>query len=344
MITPSRRQYIPHGVAHATMEKFLFNQMFDEEVIERQRLEAIERQEQERTEAENAPPTYTVEELEAAKIAAHQQGIQEGRSEAMASIEQQANLTLDLVLRQIGDLLAEYKNWTAEVHHDSISMAVSIMRKLAPELLRGSELPQVEHIVNEAFQFLTDQPKVMIRVASDLEDALVGKVNLMASRVGYEGQVVLTGDPDLELTDCRISWYAGAVERSLDETWSQIDEMVDRVLRGLPAREHPEPMPEDEEEDDESTEGMIPVDEDQLPEVDDDEEGSPASTIEDTEDHPDEVTPAPETPTDDLGDTLNQDDADDGARLAPDHPNDVEDTTFTTPPPSEPGRALAPEE
>jgi flagellar assembly protein FliH len=231
------------------MQKFMFNQMFDEEVIERQRREEIARVEAERIAEENAPPTFTVEELEAAKLAAHQQGVQEGKAEAMASIEQQANLTLDLVLRQMGDLLKQYKHWTAEVHHDSISMATAIMRKLAPELLRGSELPQVEHIINEAFQFLTDQPKVMIRVASDLEEPLSGKVNLMASRVGYEGQVVLTGDPELELTDCRISWYAGAVERSLDETWEQIDEMVSRVLKGLPAREHPEPKPvEDESE------------------------------------------------------------------------------------------------
>ena len=229
------------------MQKFMFNQMFDEEIIERQRREEAERLEAERIAEENAPPTFTVEEMEAAKLVAHQQGMQEGKAEAMASIEQQANLTLDLVLRQIGDLLAQYKNWTQEVHHDSISMAVAIMRKLAPELLRGSELPQVEHIVNEAFQFLTDQPKVMIRVASDLEAPLSEKVHLMASRVGYEGQVVLTGDPELEPTDCRISWYAGAVERSLDETWMLIDEMVDRVLRGLPAREHPEPIPVDDE-------------------------------------------------------------------------------------------------
>jgi len=237
------------------MQKFMFNQMFDEEIIELQRQREAERLEAERLAEENAPPTFTVEEMEAAKLVAHQQGMQEGKAEAMASIEQQANLTLDLVLRQIGDLLTQYKNWTHEVHHDSISMAVAIMRKLAPELLRGSELPQVEHIVNEAFQFLTDQPKVMIRVASDLEAPLSDKVHLMASRVGYEGQVVLTGDPELELTDCRISWYAGAVERSLDETWMLIDEMVDRVLRGLPAREHPDPIPVEDETDTEDEEG-----------------------------------------------------------------------------------------
>ena len=223
------------------MKKFLFNTMFDEEVIERLKADEIARMEAEHVAGENAPPTYTVEELEAAKQIAHQQGMQEGKAEAMASLEQQASFTLDLILRQIGNLFAEHKDWTEEVHRDSISIAVAIMRKLAPELLRGSELPQVEHIVNEAFQFLAEQPKVMIRVASELEGPLSSKVTLMASRVGYEGQVVLTADPELELSDCRISWHAGAVERSLNETWEQIDEMVDRVLRGLPAREHPEP-------------------------------------------------------------------------------------------------------
>lgn len=247
------------------MQKFLFNQMFDEEIIERQRQEEAERLEAERIAEENAPPTYTVEEMEAAKLVAHQQGMQEGKAEAMSSIEQQANLTLDLVLRQIGDLLTQYKAWTQEVHHDSISMSMAIMRKLAPELLRGSELPQVEHIINEAFQFLTDQPKVMIRVASDLEEPLSDKVHLMASRVGYEGQVVLTGDPELELTDCRISWHAGAVERSLDETWMLVDEMVDRVLKGLPARDHPEPIPVDDDTDTDDSEDADIDPEDETP-------------------------------------------------------------------------------
>ena len=51
----------------------------------------------------------------------------------------------------------------------------------------------------------------MIRVASQLEDALADKVNLMASRIGYEGQVVMVGDPELQEDDCRVSWQAGAV-------------------------------------------------------------------------------------------------------------------------------------
>ena len=43
------------------MQKFMFNQMFDEEIIERRRQEEAERLEAERVAAENAPPTFTVE-------------------------------------------------------------------------------------------------------------------------------------------------------------------------------------------------------------------------------------------------------------------------------------------
>ena len=300
------------------MKKFLFTHSFDEEVIARHQAEEAARLQAELLADENAPPTYSVEELETAKQIAHQQGLQEGKAEAMASIEQQASLTLELVLRKIDELLAEYHQWTAEVQHDSISMSLAIMRKLAPELLRGTELPQVEHVVNEAFKFLTDQPKVMIRVATEIEDGLRGKVNLMASRVGYEGQVVLTGDPELELTDCRISWYAGAVERALDETWGQIDEMVDRVLRGLPAREQPVPMPEEDLTDDQGAE-------------EDDED-----TILDIED---DATDVDEPPHDDEDVILDLDDATadiDGAPAdADDNPVRAAEASTTAPPPGE---------
>jgi hypothetical protein len=61
------------------MKKFLFQTMFDEEVIERQKADEIARMEAERVAGENAPPTYTVEELEAAKQVAHQQGSKRAR-------------------------------------------------------------------------------------------------------------------------------------------------------------------------------------------------------------------------------------------------------------------------
>jgi flagellar assembly protein FliH len=104
------------------------------------------------------------------------------------------------------------------------------MHKLAPALIQSREAVEVEYVVREAFGFLTNQPKVIIRVPEAVEPHLRDKTDLMASRVGYEGEVVLVGDPELDTTDCRISWFAGAVESSRADTWADIDAIVNRAL------------------------------------------------------------------------------------------------------------------
>lgn len=225
---------------------FLFDYSFDDGADEkRQAALDAERRAAEEADA-NRPPTFTVEELEAARAEAHALGRQEGMTDAMAGIEQQLARTLDAVFSRVPKVFEQHRTWTQEMEADAVRLAVTVMRKLAPQLVRDRELPEVETVIREAFGFLTEQPKVMIRVASELEEPLADKVNLMASRVGYEGQVVLVGDPELPIDDCRVSWQTGAVERSLDTIWDQIDQMVDRMVAGAPQRQHSTPNPEPE--------------------------------------------------------------------------------------------------
>ncbi|WP_193179927.1 FliH/SctL family protein [Nisaea sediminum] len=253
--------------------RFLFDDIFDEEYQQKLRRAAEAARLAEEEAAINAPPTYTQEEVDDAKEASYQLGRQEGMSAAMSGIEQQVAVALEGVLAQVGKLKDAHRKWTNEMQRDAVRLSATIMRKLAPELVRGTELPQIEHVINQAFQFLTEQPKVMIRVATEIEEPLRSKVQLMASRVGYEGEVVLVGDPELVATDCRVSWAAGAVERSLDETWHEIDEMVERTISALPARSGiGSDIPPSEEPD------------------------APGVALEaETEDEPTEADPAPET-------------------------------------------------
>lgn len=215
---------------------FMFEYSFDDGADEA-RLAAQQAAERAAREAEaNRPPTYTVEEMEAAKADAYARGRQEGMDDAMAGIEQQVARTLDAVFSRIAKVFQQHSEWTKQMEADAARLGIAVIGRLAPELAKDRELPEVEAVIREAFGFLTEQPKVMIRVAKELEEALSGQVELMASRVGYEGQVVLVGDPELPVDDCRVSWQAGAVERSLDDVWGQIEQITERVLAGAPKR------------------------------------------------------------------------------------------------------------
>ncbi|MEQ8587444.1 MAG: hypothetical protein RLO01_18815 [Thalassobaculaceae bacterium] len=220
----------------AKPKPFLFEFSFDDGADEARQAEEEARLRAEQEAEANRPPTFSLEEMESAKAEAFAKGRQEGMDDAMAGIDQQVARTLDAVFSRVPKVFEQHQAWTREMETDAARLGLAVIGRLAPELVRDNELPEVEAVIREAFGFLTEQPKVMIRVAKELEESLSGKVDLMASRVGYEGQVVLVGDPELPVDDCRVSWQAGAVERSLDAVWDQIDEIVGRVLAGAPTR------------------------------------------------------------------------------------------------------------
>ncbi len=227
----------------AKPKPFMFDYSFDDGADEaRQAAEQAARRAAEEAEA-NRPPTFTMEELEAARSEAYAKGRQEGMDDAMAGIEQQVARTLDAVFSRVSKVFEQHTQWTKQMEADAARLGLAVIGRLAPELAREKELPEVEAVIREAFGFLTEQPKVMIRVAKELEEPLSGKVELMASRVGYEGQVVLVGDPELPIDDCRVSWQAGAVERSLEDVWGQIEQITERVLAGTTKREKTEAAP-----------------------------------------------------------------------------------------------------
>jgi flagellar assembly protein FliH len=220
----------------ARTRPFTFDYSFDTGADDRRKAADLARRRAAEEAASNQPPAFSVEELEQARAEAHALGRQEGMDDAMAGVEQQIVRTLDALFSRLPKVFEQHAAWTKAMEADAARLAMTVMRKLAPELCRDRELPEVERVVREAFGFLTEQPKVMVRVAPALEEALRDRVVLMASRVGYEGQVVLVGDPELPSEDCRVSWQAGAVERSLDATWDQIDQIVERALAGQPER------------------------------------------------------------------------------------------------------------
>ena len=210
--------------------KFLFDNNFDDKVADHLKKESAEGANQAVEEIIEAAPTFSAEELENARSSAYQQGRQDGMADALNGIEKQISLSLDDILNRLPAVFDEQKRYAQSLQDDALKLCQAIMHKLAPALIQSREAVEVEYVVREAFGFLTNQPKVIIRVPEAVEPHLRDKTDLMASRVGYEGEVVLVGDPELDTTDCRISWFAGAVESSRADTWADIDSIVNRAL------------------------------------------------------------------------------------------------------------------
>jgi len=212
------------------MDKYLFNTMFDEEETKNEKDNKTDLLQQEEKPSVEDAPTFSEEDLNAAKQIALKQGIQEGKAEVMSGIEREISSSLDTISLKLESLMQVHKKWTEAINKDTLRLAHAIMKKLAPQLTINNELNEVEHTIKHAFEFIDKQPKVLIQISQHLKNPLQEKIDLVTSRANFDGEVILFGNSELAGDDCRIKWDSGEMERSMSTTWDQIDKIVDRVI------------------------------------------------------------------------------------------------------------------
>ena len=105
--------------------------MFDEEETKNVKDDKKDLLKQEQKLSVEDAPTFSEEDLNAAKQIALKQGIQEGKAEVMSGIEREINLSLDTISLKLENLIYVHKEWTEAINKDALKLAHAIMKKLA---------------------------------------------------------------------------------------------------------------------------------------------------------------------------------------------------------------------
>ena len=132
------------------MDKYLFNTMFDEEETKNEKDDKKDVLKQEQKLSVEDAPTFSEEDLNAAKQIALKQGIQEGKAEVMSGIEREIASSLDTISLKLESLMQVHKKWSEAMNKDTLRLAHAIMKKLAPQITRNGELNEVERTITHA--------------------------------------------------------------------------------------------------------------------------------------------------------------------------------------------------
>lgn len=209
-----------------TVRPFLFEHSFD--VPEEPREVAAKKEEEE------APPTYSEAELQAARDDAYKAGMQAGLQEAGASIEQQVAATLDVVAGTLHGLAERQASMNEAIAHDAIDLAVAAMKKLLPATAEANGAAEVSALVQEALSRLLQEPRVTIRVAEKVAADVESQLGPVAARAGFDGKTTIVPDPELGPADCRILWNDGEANRDVQSLMDELDAMIGALPRPLP--------------------------------------------------------------------------------------------------------------
>jgi len=122
---------------------------------------------------------------------------------------------------------------------EAVEVSVAVARKLAPELIAAEPLTEVVALAKRCFKELISAPHVVARVNDSLYASVRGPIEDVARARGYEGRLVVLGEPEIQIGDCRIEWADGGLTRDRGATEAAIAEMVGNYVaarRGKPAQ------------------------------------------------------------------------------------------------------------
>ena len=183
-----------------------------------------------RAEAKPVVKTYTEEELNQAREEGLAAGKRAGQQAAEESLERQVAQVLTTMSQQIAELSKAHAELVQRQGREAIETALTIVRKLFPRLAQDHGMAEIEAVVGESLTRLRDEPRVVVRVADSLLDAVNERVSELAAKAGFEGKIVLIAQDDLQAGDVRIEWADGGAERDGGTLWQQIDAIVERVM------------------------------------------------------------------------------------------------------------------
>lgn len=212
-------------------EKFLFETSFDKEQSERAKAAAAAK-----AEAEEPPaPTFSEEELAAARDAAFAEGKAAGLAEAEAAQTKrlaEAVEGLPPLFNQLGEQISANAD---AVRRETLGAALTVVRKLFPQLAEDHGLEEIRAVIDACLERLRDEPRVVIRCADADLDALRPLIEQSAAQNGFDGKLVFLADERLANGDLRVEWADGGAERDQAELWREIDTVIARALKPAPA-------------------------------------------------------------------------------------------------------------
>ncbi len=203
--------------------KFLFENYFDP-------VEPLEAEVEVEEEEIAAPPSFSEEEIALARAQGFAEGRMEGIAEMQSSIDTRLSDLMAEMIRQLAGLEAAQAQGLRSAEYRLLGLASTIAKKVVPPIARETAHTAVEDLIRECLPKLMDEPRVVIRVHVTAMDQLREKVDTLAAKSGFAGDIILLPEDEFAETDCRVEWADGGAEHSSAKLWDNIDKTIEAYL------------------------------------------------------------------------------------------------------------------
>ncbi|MEJ1160862.1 FliH/SctL family protein [Prosthecomicrobium sp. N25] len=196
---------------------------------------------------EAVPETPKVEldfhlaEVAAAEARARAEGYEEGRRAAEVRAAERLADEAAVLVASSRALLAALEADRLAIEKQAVDLAMAAARKLAGALVDREPTAAVRALLAECLGPLRKSPHLVLRLREDSAEAVRASVDRIARETGFEGRIVILGEPEIARGDCRIEWADGGIVRDSAAIAAGIEAAVQQYFtaREQGVDEHP---------------------------------------------------------------------------------------------------------
>ena len=182
------------------------------------------------------PPTFSEQDLQAAKEEAYRRGFNDGERKGkawadseIAKTEQAALELTPKIIEHVAELFERYNQFTTEQKEASIQLSLAIAKKMTAGLPDEYFFEQVAQHTIECTEKMLGEPQIHIYVHPTLSDKMEQRLAKHFAGSHEPGDVIIHAEETLQQLDCRIEWTSGGMEYKHGTVQAELEEIV----RGL---------------------------------------------------------------------------------------------------------------
>lgn len=194
---------------------------------------------------EEEVPSFSEDELNAAKQRAYDEGFLAGKKEGLRELDRTAQekqdalaIVVSTVENNMQLMQQEYHNSIQQKQSDIGKLVITCADKLAREALRKDPIGDISDMIEACLDGLFDVPEVVANVHPDIAPLLQDKLPKI---------VTVNADKNIQLNDCNLSWKHGQAVRDSKQIWMEIEAIIERHFTSTATKEeYIQPIVEDE--------------------------------------------------------------------------------------------------
>lgn len=212
--------------------------------------------------AEEEEKTFSEDELNQAREESFKLGTQDATQKIRGEHEERLVQCTETLTQHLSELLGAEARRDIEKSVDTARLTLSIVKKMMPNLSSKFAEDEIIALVKQALSDRPDEPRLVVVVHDEMLEPLRQKIDDITNSQAFQGKVVIIADDTIALTDCRVEWADGGIEKDFKVLYAAIEKSFNSVLQRLstdgnpvedphtpPAHEETEPTLQNPEED-----------------------------------------------------------------------------------------------